>query len=103
LDALPPMIDKRSITAMEIMAAASISAASENPRLIVLIGLEIVRQTLKHGSHSLSALGYALYGLLLCGATGQIDHRYAFGQLAMRLVSQIRNKEYRVFVKYFVN
>ena len=102
LDDLPPMTDERSITAIEIMASASISAGSVNPRLLVLIGLEIVRQTLKHGSHPLSAMGYALYGLLLCGVSGQIDHGYAFGQLAMRLVPQIRNKEYRVFVNYFV-
>ncbi|MBK9715100.1 MAG: GAF domain-containing protein [Kouleothrix sp.] len=102
LDTLPPMTDERSIMAMEIMASASISAGSVNPRLLSLIGLEIVRQTLKHGSHPLSAMGYALYGLLLCGVGGQIDRGYAFGQLAMRLAPQIRNKEYRVFVKYFV-
>ncbi len=34
LDDLPPMADERSITAMEIMASASISAASVNPRLL---------------------------------------------------------------------
>lgn len=99
---LPAMTDGRSIMAMEIMAAASISAGSVNPQLLMLIGLEIVRQTLRHGAHPLSALGYALYGLLLCGVSGQIDRGYRFGQLALRLAPQIRNKEYRVFVKYFV-
>lgn len=103
LTRLPPMTDAHKIKALELLVTTTISAATVAPLLLVLIGLEIVWQTLKHGSHPLSAMGYALYGVLLCGVTGQIERGYAFGQLALQLAPQIAAKEYRVFVKYFVH
>ncbi|MEZ4736916.1 MAG: hypothetical protein R3E79_58285 [Caldilineaceae bacterium] len=103
LTRLPPMTDARRIKALELLVTATISAATVAPLLFVLLGLEIVRQTLKHGAHPLSAMGYALYGVLLCGVTGQIERGYAFGQLALQLAPQIVIKEYRVFVNYFVH
>lgn len=100
---LPPMTDPQSRKALEIMVTATLSAITVDPTLFMLLGLEIIRQTLKHGVHPLSAMGYALYGVLLCGVAGQIDRGYAFGQLALRLAPQIEIKEYYVFVKYFVH
>jgi PAS domain S-box-containing protein len=103
LAGLPPMTDERSSKALEIMAAATISAASVEPKLLMIIGLKMVWQTVKHGLHPVSAMGYALHGVLLAGVLGRIDAGYAFGQLALDLAPQIRSKEYSVFVKYFVN
>jgi PAS domain S-box-containing protein len=100
---LPPMTDEHRVKAMELMAAATISAASVEPKLLMVIGLEMVWQTVKHGLHPLSAMGYALHGVLLAGVLDRIDAGYAFGQLALGLAPQIRSKEYRVFVEYFVN
>lgn len=99
---LPLMRDANSLRAMSIMAAAAVSVAMFNPNLLMLMGLEMTRQTLKRGVHPLSALGFALYGLLCCGVTGQIERGVAFGELALTLAPQIEVKEYRVFVKYFV-
>ncbi|MCA9979589.1 MAG: GAF domain-containing protein [Anaerolineales bacterium] len=103
LEALPPMTDPTSQDLMEIMAAATISLASANPSLLMLMGLEMVRRTLQAGKHPFSAIGYALYGVLLCAATGQIEQGYALGQLALRQAADIEMKEYRVFVSYFVH
>jgi PAS domain S-box-containing protein len=103
LATLPPMTHENSHKVIEVIAAATLSAAAANPNLLMLMGLEIMRQTLKHGSHPLSAMGYALYAVLLCGVTGQIEPGYAFGQLALHLSPQIKAREYRVFVKYFIH
>lgn len=103
LTSLPTMTNLHSLKAMEIMAAATISAVSAAPNLLILMGLEMIHQTLQYGSHPLSAMGYALYGVLLCATTGQIKQGYTFGQLALQLAPKITTKEYRVFVKYFVH
>ncbi|MBK9713298.1 MAG: hypothetical protein IPO81_18585 [Kouleothrix sp.] len=74
------MTDERSIMAMEIMASASISAGSVNPRLLALIGLGSSGRHWKHGSHPLSAMGYASTG---CCSAASADRLTA----AMRLGS----------------
>ncbi len=99
---LRPMSDPQQRKAIELMAATTISAASVSPELLLLLGLEILQRTLRHGAHPLSAMGYALYGLLLC-SIGRIERGYIFGQLALRVGAQIEIKEYAIFVKYFVH
>lgn len=100
---LPPMRDPTSQQAMEIMATATISLASVNPNLLMLMGMEMVRLTLKKGTHPLSPIGYAIYAVWLCAATGQIEQGYALGQLALRHAAQLKKKEYRVFISFFVH
>jgi signal transduction histidine kinase len=100
---LPPLNNRPISTSLEIMAAVTISAAATQPQLLALIGLEMVWQTVRHGAHPLSALGYAIYGVFLCGVLGRIERGYAFGQLALQLAPAIATKEYRLFISYFVH
>ncbi|BAY16554.1 multi-sensor signal transduction multi-kinase [Anabaenopsis circularis NIES-21] len=90
---LPLMTDPQKIAAMRILMGVLPAAFQTAPELMPLIAYEMVILSLKYGNTSVSAYGYSLYGLLLCGVQGQIDVGYEFGKLALNLVSQFNSEE----------
>jgi predicted ATPase/signal transduction histidine kinase/tRNA A-37 threonylcarbamoyl transferase component Bud32 len=90
---LPLMTDPNKIAAMRILMGVLPAAFQTAPAMMPIIVCEMVNLSLKYGNTPVSAYGYSLYGLLLCGVQGEIDSGYEFGKLASNLVSQVNAEE----------
>ncbi|WP_375501161.1 AAA family ATPase, partial [uncultured Nostoc sp.] len=93
LMALHQMIESDKLAAMRILVGVSSSAYVVAPTLLPFIILEQVNLSVQYGNTSDSINGYAYYGLLLCGAVGDIERGYQFGQLALKLLEQFNAKK----------
>ena len=91
LASLPKMTDAAAVAAMEILSSIAAAAYLSLPQLVPLIVCNKVRLSVKHGNTALSAYGYAGYGLILCGALGDIETGYRFGQLAGSTLARLSN------------
>ena len=81
---LPPMRDELVDASMSLlMKTARPTRSWASPNLVPLIGLTMVRQSIRHGNSGLSAYGYVLYGLVLSAVLFEADAGYRYGQLAM--------------------
>ncbi|MEH1873211.1 AAA family ATPase [Nostoc sp.] len=92
LTLLPQMTDSDKLAAMRILVGVSPSAFNAAPALLPFLTLEQVNLSLQYGNTSYSTIAYAFYGLLLCGAVGDIESGYQFGQLALKLLEQFNAK-----------
>ncbi|MBN3887641.1 MAG: AAA family ATPase [Nostoc sp. JL31] len=90
---LPLMTDPNKIAAMRILMGVLPAAFQTAPAMMPIIVCKMVNLSLSYGNTAVSAYGYSLYGLLLCGVQGEIDSGYEFGKLASRLVSQFNAEE----------
>ncbi|MGF1937423.1 MAG: ATP-binding sensor histidine kinase [Nostoc sp. ChiQUE02] len=90
---LPLMTDPNKIAAMRILMGVLPAAFQTAPAMMPIIVCKMVNLSLMYGNTAVSAYGYSLYGLLLCGVQGEIDSGYEFGKLASRLVSQFNAEE----------
>ncbi|MDB9372458.1 ATP-binding sensor histidine kinase [Nodularia sphaerocarpa] len=90
---LPLMTDLNKIAAMKILMGVLPAAFQTAPAMMPIIACEMVNLSLKYGNTAVSAYGYSLYGLILCGVKGEIDSGYDFGKLALSLVSQFNATE----------
>ena len=90
---LPLMTDPNKIAAMKILMGVLPAAFQTAPEMMPIIACEMVNLSLKYGNTAVSAYGYSLYGLILCGVQGEIDSGYDFGKLAFSLVSQFNATE----------
>ncbi|MEH1967228.1 ATP-binding sensor histidine kinase [Nostoc sp.] len=90
---LPLMTDPNKIAAMRILMGVLPATFQTAPAMMPIIVCKMVNLSLMYGNTAVSAYGYSLYGLLLCGVQGEIDSGYEFGKLASRLVSQFNAEE----------
>jgi predicted ATPase/signal transduction histidine kinase len=90
---LPVMTHPEKIAAMRILMGVLPAAFQTAPELMPIIACEMVNLSLQYGNTPVSAYGYSLYGLILCGVQGQIESGYEFGKLALNLVSQFHAEE----------
>ncbi len=90
---LPLMSDLNKIAAMRILMGVLPAAFQTAPAMMPIIVCKMVNLSLKYGNTAVSAYGYSLYGLLLCGVQGEISSGYEFGKLASSLVSQFNAEE----------
>lgn len=93
LDELPEMTDQYKLGAMRILASVAVAAYTIRPNLFVLTAFKQIQLSLKYGNTSLSSFGYATYGFILCGVTGEIDQGYEFGRLAIRILDRFNARE----------
>ncbi len=90
---LPEMIDPHQLAAIRILSKIFSPCYSAMPSLVPLIVCKQVDLSVQYGYAAVSPFAYAVYSLLLCGAVGDIERGYEFGQLALRLVSTLNAKE----------
>ncbi|MEA5605648.1 AAA family ATPase [Nostoc sp. UHCC 0252] len=90
---LPLMSDPNKIAAMRILMGVLPAAFQTAPAMMPIIVCKMVNLSLNYGNTAVSAYGYSLYGLLLCGVQGEINSGYEFGKLASSLVSQFDSQE----------
>src|SRR4028118_1170322 len=90
---LPEMTDAHQLAAIRILSSIFSACYSGMPSLVPLTVCKQVDLSVQYGNASVSPFAYAVYSLLLCGAVGDIERGYEFGQLALRLVSKLNAKE----------
>lgn len=86
LTTLSVMTHPESVAALRLLVAVYASIFFCRPELIPYVIMKQVALSLQHGNSPLSPLGYAAYGLLLCGPLQAYATSYQFGQLAAQLV-----------------
>ncbi|HEY9853907.1 MAG TPA: AAA family ATPase [Leptolyngbyaceae cyanobacterium] len=89
----PEMTEPHQLAAIRILSSIFSPCYSVMPSLVPLTVCKQVNLSVQYGNASVSPFAYAVYSLLLCGAVGDIERGYEFGQLALRLVSKLNAKE----------
>ncbi|MGB3640116.1 MAG: AAA family ATPase [Rivularia sp. (in: cyanobacteria)] len=100
---LPIMKNPENIAAMKILMRVIPAAFQSDPVMVPLITFEMVKLSIKYGNTAVSAYGYSLYGLLLCGAFGDIKAGCEFGKLALDISSQLNTSELKAKILTVVN
>lgn len=80
---LPPMQDPLVEASMSLLMKTATNAYWASPNLVPLIGMTMVKQSLRHGNTALSGYGYVLYGLVQSAVLFDSTTGYRYGQLAM--------------------
>ena len=92
--ALQDMTDPRKIAAMRIIADIASSSYWATPALFPLLIFRMCYLSLKYGNTSLSAFGFATYGVILCGVLGSMKSGYEFGKLGLILLDRFEAREW---------
>ena len=65
---------------MKLLAATT--SYFDQPNLFALCAIHAARLSITHGNTKVSAFGYALFGVILCGALERFELGHQFGRLA---------------------
>ncbi|OUL20481.1 serine/threonine protein kinase [Nostoc sp. RF31YmG] len=90
---LPEMTEDKTLAVMRILSSIIVFASQAFPELFSLIVFKQVNLSLEYGNAPLSAFGYVVYGLILCGVVEDIESGYQFGKLAESLVDKFQDKK----------
>ncbi|MEH1942071.1 MAG: ATP-binding protein, partial [Nostoc sp.] len=85
--------DANILAAARILTSVAPGAYASVPPLYLLVILKKVYLSVVYGNESTSTFSYASYGILMCGAIGNVELGYEFGQLALDLLSRYQNSE----------
>ncbi|MDF5708334.1 MAG: AAA family ATPase [Nostoc sp. S4] len=86
---LPEMVDPQKLAAMQILSRITLVAYHLTSDLAPLLVLKQVNLSIQYGNTFVSPFAYANLGLIFCGMLGRIEAGYEFGQLALRLLSNL--------------
>ncbi|MEH2084698.1 MAG: AAA family ATPase [Nostoc sp.] len=86
---LPEMVDPQKLAAMRILSRITLVAYHLTSDLAPLLVLKQVNLSIQYGNTFVSPFAYANLGLIFCGMLGKIKAGYEFGQLALRLLSNL--------------
>jgi len=89
---LPEMEDPVALAAMKILLRLSAVVVIAAPHLMPFAFCTMVGLSIEKGNTTVSALGYATYGMILCSAVGDIDTGYQFGKLAVQVLDKFSGK-----------
>ncbi|WP_322111892.1 ATP-binding protein [Aerosakkonema funiforme] len=85
---LPPMTAPDKLAAMRILMSIVVAAYLGNPDLLPRILFTMITLSSAYGNSAESGFAYVWYGVLLCGAMGDIESGYRFGKLAFPLLEK---------------
>jgi class 3 adenylate cyclase len=94
LSALPDMENTQKIAAMRIIADIASSSYWATPALFPLLIFRMCRLSLTYGNTSLSAFGFATYGVIMCGVLGAMKSGYEYGKLGLVLLDRFDAREW---------
>ncbi|MUH01226.1 AAA family ATPase [Scytonema sp. UIC 10036] len=97
------MTDAEHLAIMRILVSCAAPAYATTPEVFPSIAFTLVNQSVEHGNTSLSAFGYALYGLILCALLGDIETGYRYGKLGLKLLEQFNAKQLTAAVHNIVH
>jgi predicted ATPase len=89
---LPPMTDAQAIAILKILWRLSSLLVIAAPQLMPFCMFKGVELSIAAGNSVLSAPVYATYGMILCGAVGDMVTGYRFGQLALDVLDRYNGK-----------
>jgi predicted ATPase len=89
---LPEMTEPVPLAAIYVLVSALGAAFNVAPALMVLIVCRMVNLSIAHGNADWSLLGYAAYGMMLCGVVQDFELGYQFGRLSLNLAKRLSNK-----------
>ncbi len=95
---LPAMTDGYRLGAMQILSSLWPAAYIGSPGMLPPMVFEMVNLSLKYGNSPMSAVGYSIHGLMLCGVFGDLNSGYQFGEVALKLVDQLNAREFKAKV-----
>jgi len=95
---LPAMTDPYKLAIMRLLNAMFIAAGLTNPEILPIVAMKMINVSIKHGNCPQTAIGYCLYGLILCAGIGDINGGYKFGQLAVKLIDNFNSKKIKARV-----
>ncbi|MBD2694685.1 AAA family ATPase [Anabaena catenula] len=100
---LTKMTSPEKIAVMKILSSIGSAIYMAVPKLLPIIVLKATNLSIKYGNTTSSPISYASYGLILCGALGDIESGYKFGNLALSLLTQLNAKETAAKTIYIVS
>jgi predicted ATPase len=89
----PLMTDPFKLAAIQMLTYLNGPTYVGLPNLNPILIFEQVRLSVKYGNTSASSSGYAGYGLVLCGVTGEMRHGALYAQLAKDIVEKYDARE----------
>jgi PAS domain S-box-containing protein len=89
---LPEMTEPVPLAAIYVLVSTIGAAFNVTPALMVLIVCKMVNLSIAHGNANWSLLGYAAYGMMLCGVVQDFELGYRFGKLSLNLAKRLSNK-----------
>ncbi|MGI0489245.1 trifunctional serine/threonine-protein kinase/ATP-binding protein/sensor histidine kinase [Pantanalinema rosaneae CENA516] len=106
---LPEMTDPYKLAAMEVLITLLTPCLNAKPELLPAMAFTLANLSMRYGNSSFAAMGYALYGLILCGGLNRIEEGYRFGQLSLKLQAKFHAKEleakviniFNVFIRHW--
>ncbi|MBI4780782.1 MAG: AAA family ATPase [Oscillatoriophycideae cyanobacterium NC_groundwater_1537_Pr4_S-0.65um_50_18] len=100
---LPEMTEPVPLAALYTLVSTVGAAFNVTPALMVLMVCQMVNLSIAHGNASWSILGYAGYGMMLCGVVENLELGYRFGKLALTLANRLSNKRGNCKASLMVN
>ncbi len=91
--ALPEMKDPLHLARMHFLYAMAQALFFFFPRQIPLITCQLVRNSLRYGNSSTSALAYSTYGMIMAAMLGDVKTGYRFGELGIRLYEKLNARD----------
>jgi len=98
---IPAMIDPYKLATMRLLNAIFVAAGTIKPDILPIIAMRMINFSIQYGNCPQTAIGYCLYGLILCGGMGDINGGYRCGQLAIKLVDKFDSKKIKPSVYTF--
>jgi len=95
---LPLMRDPYKLAALRLLPTLMGSASMGMPQLMPIIAYKQVSLSVKYGNCAYSVPAYGMYGAILCGFLGEIEQGYQFGELALKLLEQSKNQQFKAKV-----
>ncbi|MEG4067096.1 AAA family ATPase [Microcoleus sp. Pol11C2] len=95
---LPPMSDPYKLAALRLLPTLMVPASIAMPKLMPIIAYKQVSLSVKYGNCAESIPAYGMYGSILGGFLGEIERGYQFGELALKLLEQSKNKQFKAQV-----
>ncbi len=92
--AMPELRDIRLLTMMRLLTSAGIAAYTYSGALYMMIVLNVLQLSLKHGIAPVTPVAFAAYGQFLCVYLKKRDLGYRFGNLAMEMQDRMKSKLY---------
>jgi len=100
---LPVMNDPEQLAVMRLLLCMTGPAYQVNNDLLKAIIAKMVLMSVIHGNSATSAFAYGWYGVLLCGAYGDIERGYRFGQLSTVVLKHFPAVEFEARVTFLFN
>ncbi|MCU0428491.1 MAG: AAA family ATPase [Cytophagaceae bacterium] len=85
---LPAMSNANMVAAHSIMTKIGSAAMYAAPDLLPIIAFRSTLLSIQYGNTTHSAFSYSGYAMILCGALGDVENGFKFGEVALTLASK---------------